>query len=114
MNNGVIFHVDEMSKWSHALKNVQNFLAATQETPWQIEVLGNSEAVLLYVAEKSDADFQLMVSLAAKGVAFVACQNALNAEHIAAESLPPFVTVVPAGVVELAKKQKQGYAYIKP
>ena len=28
--------------------------------------------------------------------------------------LCPFATVVPAGVVELAKKQEEGYSYIKP
>lgn len=34
--------------------------------------------------------------------------------NITKEQIASFVTIVPAGVLELAEKQAQGYAYIKP
>ena len=49
-----------------------------------------------------------------KGVKFVACNNALNIFDIKKENVIHFVGIVPAGVVELVKKQREGYAYIKP
>jgi intracellular sulfur oxidation DsrE/DsrF family protein len=40
--------------------------------------------------------------------------NALKANDIKSSSLLPFITIVPAGVVEIAMKQQAGYSYIKP
>ena len=55
-----------------------------------------------------------MADLSKKGVSFLACKNALAAHNISLDALPPFVTVAPAGMVELVKLQTQGFAYIKP
>jgi len=30
------------------------------------------------------------------------------------KSLHPFVTVIPAGITEIVKKQAEGYGYVKP
>ena len=43
-----------------------------------------------------------------------ACNNALAANHLTAADIYQFITIVPAGVVELAQKQTEGFAYIKP
>ena len=40
--------------------------------------------------------------------------NALAANHLTAADIYQFITIVPAGVVELAQKQTEGFAYIKP
>ena len=49
-----------------------------------------------------------------EGVEIAVCNNALRKNGIAAEELTEGVRVVPAGVVELAERQFQGYAYIRP
>ena len=49
-----------------------------------------------------------------KHVTFTACNNALAANHLTAADIYQFITIVPAGVVELAQKQTEGFAYIKP
>ncbi|RYL94399.1 hypothetical protein EWI07_05410 [Sporolactobacillus sp. THM7-4] len=77
----------------------------------EVEVLANGAAVVGY---KSEAFINQMNSLKSQGVQFVACRNALNARHLLKEDLFAFVSVVPAGVVELVEKQSSGYAYIKP
>ena len=59
-------------------------------------------------------DIEAMKGLADQGVVFAACSNALKGQGIAADRLAPFVAVVPAGVRELADRQMEGYAYIKP
>lgn len=110
----VVFHIDELSKWSPLLRNVRNLTEASGLKNAQIEVLANSEAVGFYADPTSNADSNLMRQLAEAGIRFVACNNALKGMGIAGEQLPPFVEVVPVGVLELIEKQSKGYAYIKP
>lgn len=110
----VIFHIDELSKWNLLLRNVRNLMEASGPKNAHIEVLANSEAVGFYADLTSDADRNLMRELAEAGIRFAACNNALKGMEIAKEQLPPFVGVVPVGVLELIEKQSEGYAYIKP
>ncbi|WP_373127863.1 DsrE family protein [Dielma fastidiosa] len=110
----VIYHVDEMAKWPLTLTNVSNMLAVykQQGEAYKIEVLANSAAVKQYA--QADELEEKMAALAKEGILFTACGNALKANQLKAEELYPFVEVVSAGVVELAKRQAEGYAYIKP
>ncbi|MBC8529390.1 DsrE family protein [Christensenellaceae bacterium NSJ-44] len=110
----VIFHVDEEEKWPLALGNVKNMVAYCRQnaSAYEIEVVANSQAVLTY-RESGHLEAE-MQALSQQGVKFAACQNALRALGISQEELSGFVHPVPAGVVELAQKQAQGFAYIKP
>lgn len=110
----VIFHIDELSKWSLLLKNVQNLTKAVDVKNSRIEILANSEAVGFYADSALSSDRILMQDLSRTGVMFVACNNALKGMKIQKEMLPQFVEVVPVGVLELIEKQSQDYAYIKP
>lgn len=111
----VIFHIDEIQKWKLLLGNVGNLLNGLDDENLYIEVLANSEAVKYYnINQDLNADTNTMESLNRKGVKFVACNNALTAYNIKKDNLIHFVDIVPAGVVELVKKQNEGYAYIKP
>lgn len=110
----VIFHVDEGTKWNLLLKNVQNLLQVIEINMSQIEVLANSEAVKFYLRDNSEKGLSIMQDLSGKGVYFVACNNALRGFGITKVQLAPFVSIVPAGVLELIEKQMEGYAYIKP
>ncbi|MFT8390595.1 MAG: DsrE family protein [Sporolactobacillus sp.] len=113
-NRKVIFHIDELGKWPLLLGNIANLRGAAAEDVFEIEALANAEAVLGYAAGSNAVDQVAMGRLADEGVRFVACRNAMNGNHVTNDQLLPFVTTVPAGVLELADKQLQGYAYIKP
>jgi intracellular sulfur oxidation DsrE/DsrF family protein len=80
----------------------------------QIEVVANSEAVEFYRKELQTENTQTAERLFSAGVMFAACRNALDALGISEEELSPFVRTVPAGVLELALCQADGYSYIKP
>ena len=110
----VIFHIDEIDKWKLLLNNVSNLLNAEEGDKFYIEVLANSEAVKYYVYNKNTDANYFMESLNKKDVKFVACNNALKAFDIKKDTLIDFVDIVPAGVLELVKKQSEGYLYIKP
>ena len=112
----VIFHVDDAARWPLALGNAENLLRAAKEKREEIEVeiLANAVAVRQYVQQPSLEVQQQMCELSQQKVQFAACNNSMHAQSISPASLLPFVQVVPAGVLELAERQSQGYAYIKP
>ncbi len=47
-------------------------------------------------------------------VRFVVCKTSLKGLGIDENNIPKFISVVPAGVTELARKENEGYAYLKP
>lgn len=110
----VIFHIDELAKWNLVLANVANLLEGvlvSNETI-DVKVLANSEAVEYY---RNNKDINLkLVDLNKKGVKFLACNNSLKGYNLKPDNLMDFINIVPVGVLELIKKQREGYAYIKP
>lgn len=110
----VIFHVDEEGKWPLTLGNVKNMLAYANahNENYKIEILANSEAVRDAVKESKYVDE--LAQLYEEGVDIALCHNALMAQGIIKDMLYKGCRIVPAGVVELAQKQMEGYAYIKP
>nr|WP_122013186.1 DsrE family protein [Maliibacterium massiliense] len=110
----VLYHVDERERWGMLLGNVANMLAYAKEqgTPFAIEVVANGPAVQDLVAQQSALEDRLAQICAQARIC--ACNNALGMFGIAPETLYSFVRVVPAGVVEIAARQQEGYAYIKP
>lgn len=113
-----LIHVDESAKWELALQNARNMLnyGAQVGMEFEIEIVANGEAVRELKEETARADgrYDTIRDLALDGVRFAACRNALGGYEIRESSLIPFVEVVAAGLVELVKKQHDGYAYIKP
>lgn len=55
------------------------------------------------------AQFQALHSL---GVQFRVCHNSMYSLHVKPGDLYSYMKVVPAGILQLTKKQMQGYAYI--
>lgn len=111
----VLVHIDEREKWPMVISNVHNMLnyyAKTNES-CHIEIVANGQAVLDY---KTDAvkDKEALALLAKEHVILMACNNALTGLNVKADELLDFITVIPAGVVELVEKQYEGYAYLKP
>lgn len=113
MDLKVIFHIDELSKWELVLGNAKR-LTEFAEKISKIEVLANSEAVKGYVNENTNPYLQLMTQLSKQGVSFTACNGAIVKFGIQLQQIIPFVKIVPSGVLELAERQADGYAYIKP
>lgn len=110
----VIFHIDEEGKWQLTLGNVKNMLsyANAHNEEYKIEILANSEAVKEATKETTYA--KEFAQLHKEGVDIALCHNALMAQGIKEDKIWEDCRIVPAGVVELAEKQMEGYAYIKP
>jgi hypothetical protein len=124
----LLIHVNEPERWLIAISNITNFLNDVGDKNAAVMVVANGAGVKGYLkkeAEKTDvqgeacaigaaANITAMAELAKRGVAFLACNNALKAQKIVLDELPDFVQVIPAGMTEMVRMQTEGFAYIKP
>lgn len=110
----VVFQVSDgdSAKWNLALnnaKNVQQELGAGQV---DIEIVAYGPGIGML---KADATISNRVADAAQsGIQIVACENTMTAQKLSKTDMHAAISYVPAGVVELMKRQGQGWAYIRP
>lgn len=110
----VVFQVSasDPKTWNLALnnaKNVQQEIGA-KNVEVEIVVYGPGIGMLKFdsaVASRID-------EAVGDGVKVVACENTMKAQKLSRDDMLASAGYVPAGVVELMKKQKEGYAYIRP
>lgn len=110
---GVVFHLDEADrpKQELVLRNIANLLAELSDgTP--IELVTNGPGVGTSLLDSPEA--AQLRSLLDQGVAVVACNHSLQDLGISTDRLVDGVTVVPSGVAELVKRQREGWAYLRP
>ena len=110
----LLVHIDlaDDQHFHIALNNVRFYLDALPGEKFSVVVLANAGAVRHLLRDAPQADSAR--ALATRGVRFKACANALRLNGITQDMLLEGVEVVPAGVVELVRLQREGFAYVKP
>jgi len=103
---------NDSGKWNLALNNAKNLQQAYGADKIDIEIVTYGPGVNMLkldsvVANRVDEARQA-------GVAIVACQNTMKNMKLTEADMLPNTSYVPAGVVEIIKKQRDGYAYIRP
>jgi hypothetical protein len=53
-------------------------------------------------------------ALLGRGVAVAACGNTMRRENLTEDDLIEGVYVVPAGTVHIVRRERQGWAYVRP
>lgn len=95
----------------HSLvKQLNNALTAAPKS--QIEVVCHNQGISFLVTAKTQQAEKIR-ELKAKGVVFAACENTMRDRKIKREELLPEAITVPAGIIEIVKKQRKHWAYIK-
>lgn len=115
MNYDLCVHLDmnDPSLLGLSLNNITNYMAALPEEKFHVCLVVNGPAVQLFKRE-SCPQAERVAALAARGVRFTLCINALESFTVRPADLLPECEINPAGVVELVRLQREGYAYIKP
>jgi intracellular sulfur oxidation DsrE/DsrF family protein len=110
----VILHVDENDPkvWNLALNNVKNLQAALGKDKVDIEVVVYGPGINMLKLD-SEVGNRVNDTIAA-GVPVVACQNTMKGMKLTKDDMLPTIGYVPGGVVEIMKKQTEGWAYVKP
>jgi intracellular sulfur oxidation DsrE/DsrF family protein len=112
--NKAVFQVSDADpqKWNLTLNNVENVGDDLGQDAVELEIVVYGPGIGML---KSDSAVGKRIAAALKsGVKVVACENTMKAQKLVYADMLPDIGYVPAGVVELMKKQHEGYAYIRP
>lgn len=110
----VVVHMNfaDTEAQGRGLDNITNSLKAVGPAA-TVEVVCHGPGIDLVVSGKSK-HAEKVQELIDQQVRFVACANTMRKKSIAKEDLLGGVGIVPAGTVEVIRKQHEGYAYFKP
>jgi uncharacterized protein len=92
------------------VKQLNNFLNAVPDV--KIEVVCHGPGINTLVTDKTKVYDQIQ-ELTKRGVVFAACENTMKDKKITKDQIIPEATFVPAAIVELVKRQEEGWTYIK-
>jgi uncharacterized protein len=114
VKNKVVFQVSDgdPQKWNLALNNANNLKDDLGSDNVALEIVAYGPGIGML---KSDSPVGRRIAEALKdGVKIVACENTMKAQMLVPADMLPAIGYVRAGVVELMKRQQDGYAYIRP
>ncbi len=108
----IVFHLTSGDTLAHKalVKQLNNLLRAAPKS--RIEVVCHGMGIYFLVTEKTQQAAGIR-DLKARGVDFVGCENTLRERKINRTELMQEVRTVPAGIIEIVKKQRKKWAYIK-
>jgi len=110
----VVFQVsdDDAKKWNLTLNNVKNVQQELGAANVEIEIVTYGPGINMLKFESTVSD---RVDEALKtGIKIVACENTMKAMKVGKADMMSTIGYVPGGVIEIIKKQNEGYAYIRP
>ena len=100
------------ARWNLVLNNVKNLQDELGADKVTVEIVAYGPGIGML---KLDAPTNSRVTDAIKaGVAVQACENTMRNQKIARADMHPNVTYVPAGVVQIIRRQQEGWAYLRP
>ena len=108
-----VFQVSDADpqKWGLVLNNVRN-AAEDLGAGSEIEIVAFGPGIGML---KGDSPVAARIAEALKGgVRIVACENTMRAFHLSRGDMLPDIGYVPAGVGEIIRKQREGWAYLRP
>jgi intracellular sulfur oxidation DsrE/DsrF family protein len=112
--NKVVFQVSdaEPAKWALTMNNVKNIQAELGAKNVEIEIVAYGPGIGMLKVD-SVAGNQIRDAIK-NGVSVVACENTMKNQKLSHEDMLPTISYAPAGVVQLMKRQQQGWSYIRP
>ena len=116
-----LLHIDDAGRWRTVLANAKTLIEDIGAEQLKLEIVVNATAVSIFDAMDKENNqvmrrlfLEAIKELAAQGVTVVVCKNALKANAVPEDGVPEFVTVMPAAISYLVKRQADGYGYVKP
>ena len=100
------------AKWNMALNNAKNVQDELGATNVDIEIVAFGPGINMI---KFDSVANSRVSEAMKsGIAVVACENTLRTLKMSRADIIAGASFVPAGVVQIMRRQGEGWFYVRP
>ena len=103
---------NDPGKWNLALNNAKNIQKDLGKDNVDVEIVAFGPGIAMLKAESEVGN--RVLDAAADGVAVMACQNTMRGQKLTKDDMLSTVGYVPSGVVEIMRRQQQGYAYLRP
>ena len=112
--NKVVIQVSDADpgKWNLALNNAANIQEDLGAANVAIEIVAYGPGLGMLKLE-STANSRVSDAMK-KGIKVVACENTMRNQKLTKDDMLPALSYAPAGVVEIMKRQREGWAYIRP
>jgi len=110
----VIFQVSDSDpqKWYLTLSNIKNVQKELGKGKVRIEVLVYGPGLDMVTLETEVAE--KLEEAMGNGVKIVACENTMIGRRLTRSDMFPGIGYVKTGVVELMKRQRAGWSYVRP
>jgi intracellular sulfur oxidation DsrE/DsrF family protein len=110
----VVFQVSDAdpAKWNLALNNASNVQQDLGKDNVQIEIVAYGPGLAMLKAESPVA--ARLAGALDSNVGLLACENTMQNQKIAKAQMYGGIAYVQAGVTHLMKRQREGWAYIRP
>ena len=110
----VIFQVsdNDPGKWQLALNNAQNVQADLGKENVEIEIVAYGPGLGMLKAESKVAGG--LAGALDNNVGLIACENTMQNTKVSRDDMYGGVAFVMAGVTHIMKRQREGWAYIRP
>ncbi len=110
----VIFQVsdNDPAKWNLTLNNARNVQTDLGKDNVQIEIVAYGPGLNMLLRE-SKVEGRLAEALD-NNIGLLACENTMHNTKKTREDMYGGISYVPAGVTHLMKRQREGWAYIRP
>lgn len=103
---------NDTAKWNLALNNANNIQKDLGKDNVELEIVAFGPGIGML---KADSEVGNRVAEAVDaGVKVMACQNTMRKMKLNKDDMLSSVGYAPSGVVEILKKQREGYAYLRP
>jgi intracellular sulfur oxidation DsrE/DsrF family protein len=110
----VVFQVSDAdpAKWNLALNNARNVMTDLGRDNVAIEIVAYGPGIGMLKMDSVSG--QRITEALGAGVSVVACENTMKNQKLSREDMLPKIGYVDAGVVQLMKRQREGFAYVRP
>lgn len=103
---------NDPGKWNLALNNAKNIQKDLGKDNVELEIVAYGPGIAMLKAESEVAN--RVAEAVESGVQVMACENTMRGQKLSKGDMNAKVGYVPAGVVEIMHRQKEGYAYLRP
>ena len=100
------------ARWGLALNNAKNVQQELGAGKVDIEIVAYGPGIGMLKAEAPTAN--RITEAVQSGIKVVACENTMTTQKLTKADMHAAIGYAPSGVVEIMKRQSEGWAYVRP